>query len=213
MYKKILSAFIIYVVLLNFITFLTTFNPKALVNPFHIKYRSISVYYLVKHVVLVSGVAFHKTDKEVVYELARKMGYKYGVDPELIKIVIDTESEYRPYAISRAGAMGLMQVMPFTFEDMKMKDPFEKVQNIEAGVKYLSIQLRRFKSLELALAAYNAGPNKVIKSGYKVPAIGETIHYVNRIVPRYKKVRGIDDNENGCIIATTPGNNHQKKPR
>lgn len=188
-YKKILAAFLIYVFLLNTCTFLTTFNPKAFINPFHIKTRTVSVYYLVRHVVLVSGVAFRTTPKEVIDEKVMQYSDKYGVDPELVKIVIDVESGYRKFAISRTGAMGLMQLMPITFGDMGGTDPFDIDTNLEAGIKYLSIQLRRFQNTELALSAYNAGPYNVSSRGNRVPDFGETQRYVRKIMDRYSRIQ------------------------
>ncbi|QAR33626.1 lytic transglycosylase domain-containing protein [Geovibrio thiophilus] len=191
-YKKILLAFIIYVLLLNTCTFLSTFNPKALLNPFHIKIRTVSVYYLVRHVVLVSGVAFRETPKEIINKKAELYSEKYGIDPDLVKIVIDVESEYNKFAISRTGAMGLMQLMPITFGDMGGQDPFDIDTNLEAGIKYLSIQLKRFNNTELALSAYNAGPYTVSSRGNRVPDFGETQRYVKKIMYRYSQVAGQD---------------------
>jgi hypothetical protein len=188
-YKKILFSFIIYVLLLNTFTFLTAFSPKALINPFHIKTRTVSVYYLLRHVVLVSGVAFRQIPREFIDEKAEVYSEKYGVDPDLVKIVIDVESKYNKFAISRTGAMGLMQLMPITFKDMGGKDPFEIDTNLEAGIRYLSIQLRRFNNTELALSAYNAGPTTVSSRGNRVPDFGETRRYVKKIMYRYSQVK------------------------
>jgi len=192
LYKKILLAFVVYVFLLNTCTFFTTLNPKALINPFHIKTRTVSVYHLVRHVVLVSGVAFRTIPHELIDEKAENYSSKYGVDPKLVKIVIDVESEYNKFAISRTGAMGLMQLMPITFKDMGGKDPFDIDTNLEAGIKYLSIQLRRFNNTELALSAYNAGPYTVSSRGNRVPDFGETQRYVKKIMYRYSQVADPD---------------------
>jgi soluble lytic murein transglycosylase-like protein len=187
-YKKILIAFILYVFILNTCTFLTTLNPKSLLNPFHLKTRTVSVYYLVRHVALVSGIALHPTDKELVNEKVLQYSEKYGVDPELVKIVIDVESGYKRFAISRTGAMGLMQLMPITFGDMGGQDPYDIDTNLDAGIKYLSIQLKRFKNTELALSAYNAGPYNVSSRGNRVPGFGETQRYVRKIMDRYSRI-------------------------
>lgn len=191
-YKKILLAFVIYVFLLNTCTFLTTLNPKALLNPFHIKTRTISVYYLVRHVVLVSGIAFREIPREFINEKAEIYSQKYAVDPALVKIMIDVESEYNKFAISRTGAMGLMQLMPITFGDMGGQDPFDIDTNLEAGIKYLSIQMKRFNNTELALSAYNAGPYTVSSRGNRVPDFGETQRYVKTIMYRYSQASGQD---------------------
>ncbi|WP_022850303.1 lytic transglycosylase domain-containing protein [Limisalsivibrio acetivorans] len=185
-YKRILTAFIAYVLLLNTLTFLTTFNPKQLLNPFHIRNRTISVYHLTRHVILVSGIAFRPIPREVVNEKAVRLSEEFGIDPELVKIVIDVESEYNKFAISRTGAMGLMQLMPATFNDMSDGDPFLMEDNLRAGIKYLTQQLARFRNTELALSAYNAGPTTVTSFGNRIPDYGETQHYVKKIMGRYR---------------------------
>jgi len=110
---------------------------------------------------------------------------QYGVDPELVRIVIQKESEFNPNAVSRSGAVGLMQLMPETAEMLGVKDPYNPRENIMGGVKFLSQLFDMFAgSLELTLAAYHAGPTTVKKNN-RVPQIPETIEYVDYIVSRY----------------------------
>ena len=110
----------------------------------------------------------------------------YGLDPELVNAVIKAESDFQPQAVSSKGAMGLMQLMPETVQDMGVDDPFEPEDNIEGGVKYLSGLLKRFGSVELAVAAYNAGPGNVDK--YKgIPPFDETRTFVARVMRYYRK--------------------------
>lgn len=91
---------------------------------------------------------------------------KYGVAESLIKAVIDTESSFNPQAVSRAGAKGLMQLMDATAQGLGVSDPFDPAQNIDAGVRYLSYQLKRFGGQEnMALAAYNAGSSVIERLG------------------------------------------------
>ena len=99
---------------------------------------------------------------------------RYGLSPALVKAVCLAESAMNPLAVSRAGAQGLMQLMPGTAGDMDVDDPFDPAQSIDGGSRYLARQLRAFGDLELALAAYNAGPGAVRSAG-GVPAIRETI--------------------------------------
>lgn len=107
---------------------------------------------------------------------------KYGVNPSLIKAVIHAESGYNPNAISRKGASGLMQLMPGTARSLKVSNSFDPKDNVEGGVKYLRFLLDTFRGdVSLAVAAYNAGLNKVAKYG-GIPPYNETRTYVNRVL-------------------------------
>ena len=107
---------------------------------------------------------------------------KYGVNPSLIKAVIHAESGYNPNAVSRKGASGLMQLMPGTARSLKVSNSFDPKDNVEGGVKYLRFLLDTFRGdVSLAVAAYNAGLNKVARYG-GVPPYNETRTYVNRVL-------------------------------
>ena len=125
----------------------------------------------------IQTAAYH----EIIHEKASA----YNVDPSLIKAVIKTESNWNSRAISRKGAMGLMQLMPSTANDLNVHNPFDPEENIEGGTKYLKYLLEKFNGdLTLAVAAYNAGPKRVEKYGY-VPPITETKQYVNKVLSLY----------------------------
>ena len=107
---------------------------------------------------------------------------KHGISFSLIKAVIKAESDFDPYAVSRAGARGLMQIMPETAKDLGIIDPFDPRENILGGTRYLKMLLAQFQGdLPLTLAAYNAGPERVriLKC---VPPFEETQNYVRRVM-------------------------------
>lgn len=110
-----------------------------------------------------------------------------GVDPRLVRAVVQVESGYQPHARSPKGAMGLMQLMPETARQYAVRDPYDPVANVEAGVRHLKTLLRRYP-LRLALAAYNAGGAAVDRFG-GVPPYGETRRYVARILEILRTAR------------------------
>lgn len=112
---------------------------------------------------------------------------RYGLDSELINSVIEVESNFNPKAVSAKNARGLMQLLPETAARMGVKDIFDPKENIDAGTHYLHDLLQLYKNdLTLALAAYNAGPDKVQKYG-DVPPYRETQSYVKQVKRKYQK--------------------------
>jgi soluble lytic murein transglycosylase-like protein len=115
-------------------------------------------------------------------EIISAMAEAHGVDPLLVRALIQVESNYQPRARSRKGAMGLMQIMPATARVYNVRNPFDPKANIEAGIKHLKSLIDRFGGgIELALAAYNAGEGAVTKFN-GVPPYRETKSYVSRIL-------------------------------
>lgn len=121
-------------------------------------------------------------------ELVERTAHRYGVDPALVDAVIRAESGYDPQATSPAGAAGLMQLMPTTARGLGVSDPYDPAQNVEGGVRYLRGLLDRFGDVQLALAAYNAGPGAVLRYG-GLPPYPETRTYVQRVLSAWQRAR------------------------
>jgi len=114
----------------------------------------------------------------------------HGVDPSLVKAVVMAESNFNPYAVSPKGAQGLMQLMPDTAKLMKVTDPFDPDDNIRGGTKYLKFLEETFQgNLELMLAAYNAGPSRVIENKMNIPPIEETRTFIKKVKQFYNKLK------------------------
>jgi soluble lytic murein transglycosylase-like protein len=111
-----------------------------------------------------------------------------GVDPALIEAIIANESGFDPNATSRAGARGLMQLMPQTAAELGVTDPYDAAQNVRGGTRYLRTLLDRFGDVELAVAAYNAGPSAVERFG-GVPPYAQTQTYVRNVLTSYRELR------------------------
>lgn len=113
----------------------------------------------------------------------------HGLDGRLLAAVVWTESNFRPDAVSHAGAIGLAQLMPGTARGLGV-DPRDPLQNLSGGAAYLRAQLDGFGRADLALAAYNAGPGRVARAGPGIPDIVETQLYVVRVLERYERIVG-----------------------
>lgn len=112
---------------------------------------------------------------------------RFGVDPALVKAIIKAESAFDHQSVSSKGAQGLMQLMPQTVKDMDVKDPFNPEENIFGGTRYLSLLLDKFNNnKKLALAAYNAGPEKV-KEYNGIPPFIETKNFVKKVLQFYQE--------------------------
>lgn len=132
-----------------------------------------------------------KNRKPLAYEkLIEELSLRYGLDPSLVKAVVEVESNFDPLAVSPKGAMGLMQLMPSTARLFGVSNPFDPRENLEAGIRYLKNLLERFNyELHLALAAYNAGPELVSTMG-NIPPFTETRQYVKKVLERYQQLKG-----------------------
>ena len=127
-----------------------------------------------------------KNKEDDFNSLIDKLAPKYNLDPLLVRAVIKVESDFEVEALSRKGAQGLMQLMPQTARHLGVKDVWNPHHNVEGGVKYLRKMLDRFdNNWSLALAAYNAGPNKVKQYG-KIPPYPETQRFVRKVMKYYQ---------------------------
>lgn len=130
---------------------------------------------------------------EWIAEAARS----HGLDPALVASVIAVESGFDPRAVSRRNAQGLMQLLPSTAAQLGVQDNFNPRENILAGTRYLAELLARFAGdLRLALAAYNAGPGRVVEHG-GIPPIAETRSYVERVLNEYHRRAGVLPDRSG----------------
>jgi soluble lytic murein transglycosylase-like protein len=130
----------------------------------------------------------------------------YNIPIPLLKAVIKAESALDPYAVSCAGAEGLMQLMPGTATDMNVSDTFNPRENIMGGAKYLRMLANMFDGdMVLMLAGYNAGHNRVIKDGNTVPKIDETRVYIRRVYENYVKFKKEYEEEQKTRSGSAPG--------
>jgi len=123
----------------------------------------------------------NSSSKTTFDDLIKEYAQKYQIDHRLAKRLIEAESNFDPDAVSPRGAMGLMQLMPQTCQDLGIKDPFDERENLEGGMRYLRGLLNQFGSLPLALAAYNAGPSRVKEYG-GIPPYSETQEFVKKVI-------------------------------
>jgi membrane-bound lytic murein transglycosylase B len=127
----------------------------------------------------------HQATQEEIDEAITMAAARHNVDPNLVRAVVKVESNFNSNAVSRKGAMGLMQLMPATARSLNVKNPFDPEQNVDAGVRHLKQLLENYGGdVNLTLAAYNAGSGAVARSA-GVPRYAETQNYVRRITNLY----------------------------
>ena len=167
----------------------------------------------------VNGISSGFDSVKAVDAAIEEAARRHNLDPNLVRAVIKVESNFNPHAISRKGAMGLMQLMPTTARQLNVTNPFDPQQNVDAGVRHLKKLLQDFGgNVPLSLAAYNAGTGAVQRSA-GIPHYRETRNYVNRITtlynggnvslfpalsgPRYSPVRVTRDAQGALMFSNT----------
>lgn len=129
------------------------------------------------------------SEKTPFQKIIRAAAERYGIDADLVHCVVAVESNFNPKAVSPKNASGLMQLMPQTAAQYGVKNVFDPEENVNAGTRYLKELLWKYRNLTLALAAYNAGPERVDRYGRRVPPYLETMKYVQRIAKSYAKIK------------------------
>jgi soluble lytic murein transglycosylase-like protein len=126
-----------------------------------------------------------QANRQKIEEMIRETSTRYRVDPALVRAVMQTESNWKSTAVSRKGALGLMQLEPGTAQALGVNNAFDPKQNLDGGVRYLHMLLERYNGdLDRALAAYNAGPGAVDRAG-GIPRYRETRNYVQKVTDSY----------------------------
>jgi len=129
--------------------------------------------------------AIDQANREKIEQMIREVSARYRVDPALVRAVMQTESNWNSSAVSRKGALGLMQLVPGTAQQLGVNNAFDPKQNLDGGVRYLHTLLERYNGdLDKALAAYNAGPGAVDRAG-GIPRYRETRNYVQKVTDSY----------------------------
>ncbi|MEW6038071.1 MAG: lytic transglycosylase domain-containing protein [Pseudomonadota bacterium] len=127
-------------------------------------------------------------NREMLAPLIAEAAERYNLDPLLLHAMIQAESAYNAEAVSGKGAVGLMQLMPDTAARYGVRDRTDPVENVYGGARYLRDLIGMFNDVSLAVAAYNAGENNIIKYGNRVPPFPETQDYLNRVIEYYNRL-------------------------
>jgi len=150
----------------------------------------------------ISRSNFYEVDDTKYSDIIDQYAKLNSLPFNLVRAIVKAESDFNPKCLSHSGAMGLMQLMPGTAKLVGVSAPYDPAQNVMGGTRYFRQMLDQFKNIELALAAYNAGPTTVLKAGKRIPNIKETQNYVKKVLFYYGMF-----NQNGRPFAESEQNN------
>lgn len=144
--------------------------------------------------------------RAIYYPAMAQVACEFAIPISLMDAVIAQESGYNPYAISKAGAMGMMQIMPGTARNLGLVAPWDAMANMRSGARYFRAQLDRFGAAHLALAAYNAGPERRSLAFGRIPNIPETLSYVRSITTNWAKLAAEPPTETAATARASAAN-------
>ncbi|EIC28609.1 MULTISPECIES: transglycosylase SLT domain-containing protein [Methylomicrobium] len=170
-------------------TYYTNIKPKPANSSLYKRIMETKPYRYMRPAPTMAGYrGYFGRNKHKFSDLINQAAYRHQVDPKLVHAVIQTESAYNAGAVSSAGAVGLMQLMPDTARRYGVDDRRDPLQNVDGGTHYLRDLIEMFSpNLELAVAAYNAGEGAVIKYNYSIPPYPETQNYVKQVLAAYNR--------------------------
>ncbi len=188
--SAILFAFPLFLPVTSFCAIYGYVDSEGVYHMTNIRPAHRNYYTLIEDSRPVIPAVMRNLNKNAYDEIIKVHSEANGVDPHLVKAVMIAESNANPYAVSHKGAQGLMQIMPDTAQYLDLRDPFNPNENIQAGTRYLKMLSELFKGdLELVLAAYNAGPQRVMQNNMTIPPFNETMSYVKRVKAYYGRLK------------------------
>lgn len=144
--------------------------------------------------------------RAIHYEAMAQVACEYSIPLGLLDALIAQESGYQTFAVSKAGAIGIMQIMPGTARNLELRNPWDALANMRAGARYLRRQLARFGRVDLALAAYNAGPERRSLALGSIPAIPETRNYVQAITTNWVRLTKLESSNSTVAVRAMAAN-------
>ena len=142
-----------------------------------------------RSVKLPPGLKINRANQKRFSRQIKKIAQKHRLESALLHAVITIESGYNPKALSSAGAMGMMQLMPGTASDLGVSNPYDPIANINGGARYLRYLMNKFGKINIVLAAYHAGEGRVKRGRHTIPNILSTRKYVISVIHHYMRYK------------------------